>query len=160
MNKPEPGHDDGQRPPISRSDVPPLAMRKRVVKFVAIAAVLPGVLLFVLVAFFVARTELAHNDPECAFGFLVDQEVPGTKLQIIEERRSCMTDVEEHRWMLTRDGEAPRELGRRRLDARFYAPGKYSWHAEQTSDGVVLTIEHEGVEGASFREHAPPRHRK
>lgn len=113
---------------------------------IATAPILVAVAAFV----FMARTELAFDEASCPF---VDGEARGVSegVSVREDARECRDGVEEHRWVLLREGEAPVEIGRRRLESRYFE-GTYAWSATEENGQVRIEIRNPGQEPRSFRE--------
>lgn len=125
-------------------------------RWVAFAIAAPLVTLFVLIMYFVAQTELAHNDATCPFEHVSSRALDdGTVIH--EDMRQCQTDVEEHRWRISRPGAEGRELGRRRLPTYRFEERVYHWSADLGDRGAHVHVENDGVEDADFYEAAPER---
>lgn len=123
--------------------------KRKILKWVAIFFVAPSVILFLLVTFFVARTEYMHDEDRCPFD-LVEQRTVAAGIDVAEERRSCQPGVEEHRWLVRREGRPDREIGRRRLMEDGYQ--EYEWSAHMEGDWVHVSLSNAGVEDARYRE--------
>ncbi len=103
---------------------------------------------------FMARTELAFDDASCPYAEGETQHVRAG-VSVREDARECLEGVEEHRWVLLREGEPPREIGRRRLESRYFE-GSYAWTVTEEEGGRVrLEIRSPGQEPRVFRERAP-----
>ena len=140
--------EDGWRGPFQLDD-----RRRTILKWIGVAVVVPAIAAFVLIMIFVARAELAFDESDCPFASVETRDVaPGVR--VLDEARTCQEGIVEHRWIVERNG-ARREIGRRRLSADAYAPDAYRFRVELPGGFVHLTIENDGVEGASFREDAP-----
>lgn len=117
-----------------------------------VLATAPAVAIVAMLAF-MARSEIAFDESRCPYvegaTRLVHEGVA-----VREDARECQPGVSEHRWVLLRDGEAPIELGRRRLDARYYEDG-YAWSATDEQGRVSIEIRNPGQEPRVFREPAP-----
>lgn len=110
---------------------------------------------------FMARSELAFDEARCPYREDGAERVIRPGLVVREDVRRCQDGVEEHRWVLMREGRAAQEIGRRRLESRFFA-GAYRWTAEEelvVPDGgtegellVRLRIYNPGLDRRSFRE--------
>lgn len=126
--------------------------RARLLKRVGM--VLSGLMLlmFGMISFFVIRAELAHDEQDCPFQPATERKLKGG-LVVAEHMRSCLPDVQERLWTLQRPGEAPRELGRRRLSAELFDEDRYRWTLRFDDDEkVVLRIENEGAPPTEFHE--------
>jgi hypothetical protein len=129
------------------------AAKKKTLKWLAVIAVAPAVILVLLIAAFVARSELAHDESTCPFEEVGRRDLGGGVI-VIDEGRSCQEGVEEHRWVVHRGG-ATREIGRRRLMSDLYAEERYRWTATVDDGQVRIAIENDGTESARFREGEP-----
>lgn len=102
--------------------------------------------------FFMAQNELAFDEVRCPFEEGETRLVsPGVSVR--EDARTCQEDVEEHRWVLHREGQAPREIARRRLEARYFE-GDYRWTAAVEEGEVEIEIVNPGHGSRIFREHS------
>jgi hypothetical protein len=117
---------------------------------VGLAVAAPIVIVFGLIMYFVIRTELAHDDTTCPFTPVETRELDDGAV-VHEEARRCQEDIEEHRWLVVRDGHE-RELGRRRLPGARYRDGAWSWSTDVTDRGAHVVVENDGVEDAEFYE--------
>lgn len=126
--------------------------RRRVLEWIAIALVVPSVVLFVGVSLFVAITEYAHDESRCPFERVGERTLVDGTIVVQEDRRSCVEGVEERRWIVRRPDRGPREVARRRLSSDFFEPSRYRWRAALEDDWVHIRIENDGVSPAVFRE--------
>ncbi len=122
--------------------------RRPILIVVATAPLLVVVFAFV----FMARSELAFDESRCPYEE-GNVRVVRDGVSVREDDRTCSPGVEEHRWVLLRDHEAPLELGRRRLDARYYEG--YTWTATEEDGRVRIEIRNPGQDPRVFREPAP-----
>lgn len=122
--------------------------RKPVLFVIATAPIAFAIFFFV----FIARSEVAFDETRCPY---VEQELREVRsgVSVREERRTCQDGVEEHRWVLLRNGREPLELGRRRLEAALYEG--YSWAATEPEGRVRIEILNPGQHPRVFREPAP-----
>lgn len=130
------------------------ARRARVMKMVAAAVLLPGVGMMLLMGYFIARSELAHDEVDCPFVSGGERSIEGG-LSIREDARRCQDGIEERRWVLLRPGEPERELGRRRLHRELFEDEGYGWTTTIEGDAVVVTVRNPGVPDGELREIAP-----
>lgn len=128
----------------------PADPRMKILRWVGIAVTAPIVIIFLMIMYFVIQTEMAFDDADCPFNPVETRELDDGAV-VREERRRCQEGVEEHRWLVERDGE-PDELGRRRLPTFRYEEGVYSWSVELGDRGAHVHVENEGVEPADFHE--------
>jgi hypothetical protein len=118
---------------------------------------LPGILGPLLIFAFILRSESAHRG--CPYHELTRRSL-GPGLFLVEERRSCLPDIEERRYTLLR-GATTRRLGERRFAREAYARGHYAWTAKSTAEGEVqIRIHNDGHPDALFREGTPEEHEK
>ncbi|MEM9196064.1 MAG: hypothetical protein AAGF12_43265 [Myxococcota bacterium] len=125
--------------------------KKRLLRWFAIAAVAPAILMFVIITIFVANTELAHDEGTCPFSE-VEARTVTAGVSVVEEARRCQEAVEERRWVVHRSGET-KEIGRRRLHQALYEGDGYRWSASVQSGFVEVLVKNEGVEDLRFLEH-------
>jgi hypothetical protein len=104
---------------------------------------------------FIARYSLAHDEARCPFSE-VETRASG-EVQVREESRRCLPEIEEHRWLAIRDGRAPLELGRYPLEAERVEHG-FPWEVRQEEGRAVVTVINEGRGEIVFRE-PPPEQR-
>lgn len=105
---------------------------------------------FIVVSMLImARSELAFDDARCPFQ-PGEERIVNQQVTVREEARTCLEGVEEHRWILLRKGQEPREIARRRLDASYFAD--YSWSAMEEDGNVTIEIRNAGQEPRVFRE--------
>ena len=123
--------------------------KRKILKWAGIAVAAPAVILFILVSVFVARTQYMHDEERCPFGPIAEREV-ADGIAVAEQARSCQDGVEEHRWLVRREGRPDREIGRRRLMTEAFAD--YDWTARLEGDWVHIHVRNDGVEDARFRE--------
>lgn len=102
--------------------------------------------------FLMSRTELAFDEERCPY-VRGEERLVREGVSVREDTRTCAPGVEEHRWVLLRQGEEPLELGRRRLDAQYY--DGYTWTAREEHGRVTIEIQNPGQDPRTFREPAP-----
>ena len=107
--------------------------RKAVLVVIATAPI--GLAIFSFV--FMAQSELAFDEATCPY---VEVEVRQVQagVHVREDARTCQPGVEEHRWVVLRDGEEDYPIGQRRLSAEIWE--NYSWRAEVRGTHVRLEI--------------------
>ncbi len=114
---------------------PPMAPWKKAI-LVALALLPVGVLAYSMI--FMVQNEAAFDESTCPYAE-VELRVVSAGVSVREEGRTCQPGVEEHRWVLLREGEPEEPIGLRRLDAALYE--HYSWTATiQEDDRVRLEI--------------------
>lgn len=101
---------------------------------------------------FIVESELAFDEATCPYEEIEVREV-AEGIRVREEERTCQPGVEEHRWVLLREGEDDLEFGQRRLQAELYE--EYSWSARVQDDRVWLEILNPGQDVRIFRGPAP-----
>ena len=123
----------------------------------ALWLMLPGIIGPLLIFIFILRTESAQKN--CPFTELTRRAV-GPSLTVVEERRSCIQEVEERRYTLLR-GAMVRRLGERSFATTEFAPKVYSWTATISPQGEVqLKVRNAGHPDALFREGTVEEHEK
>jgi len=127
----------------------------KILRWVGMVVAAPIVVVFVMIMYFVIQTELAHDDADCPFDRVETRALDDGTL-VHEESRRCQDEVEEHRWLLDRGGEAS-ELGRRRLPTDRYAAGEWSWSLERGDRGVHVRVQNDGVEPGEYYERPSER---
>jgi len=116
--------------------------------------ILPGLVGPALILGFIFVNETAHDESRCPF-IQGETRSVGPDIRVREDTRNCLWDVEDHRFSVIR-GDQERVLGRRRFRAEAFAPGRYVWNAELSSeDEVRLVIKNTGHGDATFREGKP-----
>lgn len=130
----------------------PLAERRQ--KFVrrlgmAVSALM--VVLVVTIFALVIRSESAHDEASCPFQELSERKLKSATIR--EQKRSCVPESEEHRWLISRDGKPEMELGRKRLPKERFDPTRAKWTLSQDeANEVILRIEVDGQMLSEFRE--------
>jgi hypothetical protein len=127
-------------------------LHKRLVRRLAMGLSALMVVLVLSVLFLIVRTERAHDESACKFAMYSRRDLGAT--QVIEERRSCLPNLEERRYLVQRAGAPRFELARRRLDSARFASDRYQWNLrEDARQKIVLRIDVDGVLlGESFEE--------
>lgn len=119
-------------------------------KFLPLVA-LPAIAGPVFVLVFILRTESAHDESQCPYQE-VTQRTLADGATIVEQRRSCLPQVEERRFLLRRETHQ-QVLGRRRFDPSAFAGPEYAWDAGVRESGEVhMFVQNPGHGGVSFRE--------
>ena len=103
---------------------------------------------------FVVRTQRAHDESQCPYKELSRRTLVDGAI-VVEERRSCLPNVEDRRYVLRR-GKHVQVLGRRLFDSAAFAAPEYGWDAGVSDGGEVhIHIDTPGHESAFFREGRP-----
>lgn len=99
---------------------------------------------------FMAQSEVAFDEATCPF---VEREIRDVEagVRLREDERTCQPGVEEHRWVLLREGQETLPIGQRRLEAALYEG--YSWSARMEQGRVRLEISNPGQDPRVF--HGP-----
>lgn len=119
-------------------------MQKRLVRRLGMVLSALMVVLVVTVLFLIVRTERAHDESACKFSVHSRRDLGAT--QVIEERRSCLPELEERRYLVQRAGVDRFELARRRLDSARFASDRYKWSLrEDEKHKLVLRIDVDGA---------------
>lgn len=87
------------------------------------------------------QNEAAFDEAVCGYEEVEVRDI-AEGVRIREEGRTCQPGVEEHRWVLLRDGVEPEPIGLRRLDAQLYRD--YRWEARIRDDDRVQLEIHNG----------------
>lgn len=134
---------------------PPSAAKKTPfwVPVVVFVGALPAV--FALFIFgFIVRYGWAHDEGRCPFHEVETRSV-GSGVSVREDARRCMDEVEDHRWLVLREGAEPLDLGRYPLEAALVDVG-FPWEARLEEGRVVVDVTNEGHGTFTLREPAPP----
>jgi len=122
-------------------------------KRAALIAVATAPVFVALFAFgFMIRSELAFDERTCPFEEREVREV-AAGVSVREEARVCQPEVEEHRWVLLRDGHPELPVAQRRLDQRFFRGA--SWTAAWEDERVTVEIHNPGQPDRVFHGPAP-----
>ena len=106
----------------------------------ALWLMLPGISAPLLIFGFIVITESAHDPGRCPYRELSRRSL-GPEVQVVEQVRNCVGQVEEHRYTLFR-GAQSRLLGERRFDTQAFAASRYHWSAMITTEGEVQVLVH------------------
>lgn len=120
-------------------------------KFVRrLGMVLSGLMVGLVLTVFVLilRSESAHDEASCPFT-AASERMQG-EVRIVEERRECVDNVEERRWLVARSGQSIYELARKRLEKSSFSQDRFSWKVEENAQ-KKLSI-HLIVDGKSLSE--------
>jgi len=113
--------------------------------------ILPGLFGPLLILGFIFVTEVAHDETRCPYT-RGETRALTPEVAVREDHRTCLWDVEDHRFSVVR-GATERVLGRRRFRAEAFLPGNYNWSAKlDAKDQVHVHIKNEGHSDAQFRE--------
>jgi hypothetical protein len=104
----------------------------------ALWLMLPGIVAPLLIFAFIVLTESAHDEARCPYSELARREL-ASGIAVVEHVRSCVRDVEEHRYTLLRNG-ATRVLGERRFERSAFTADRYSWTATISEQGEVQVV--------------------
>jgi hypothetical protein len=106
----------------------------------ALWLMLPGIVAPLLIFLFIVMTESAHDPASCPYREVARRQL-AADVSVLEEARSCVAEVEEHRYTLLR-ASGSRLLGERRFDRSAFSPGSYRWTASITDQGEVQVVVH------------------
>jgi hypothetical protein len=119
-------------------------LQKRFVRRLGMGLSALMVVLVLSVLFLIVRTEHAHDESACKFATYSRRDLGAA--QVIEERRRCMPNLEERRYLVQRAGAQRFELARRRLDSARFASDRYKWSLrEDAQQKLVLRIDVDGA---------------
>lgn len=112
--------------------------------------VLPALGFPVVILLFILRNEYAHDESRCPYEVLtVERHDAG--IEIVEERRSCLSNVEDRRYSARRS-DSVHVMGKRRLPPEAFKKPGYQWTAELRQGQMHLTVITNGHPTAEFRE--------
>ena len=118
---------------------------------------LPGALAPIAIFAFILLTESAHDEVSCPFSEL-SRRTASAGVEVIEESRRCIEDVEERRFVVVRNGER-RVLGERRFAPALFAPDVYSWEIKVSEQGEThVRVAQKGHGAVVFREGTESEH--
>ncbi len=120
---------------------------KRPLLIVLATAPIGAMLLFFV---FMARNEAAFDEARCPYGEDGEVRLVREGVRVRHDVRVCEEGVEEHRWVLLREREAPVEIGRRRLESERFQGA--TWTVAEEDSRVRLEIRNPGMEPRIFRE--------
>lgn len=132
------------------------AIKKKTPLWVPVAVffgALPAVMALFIFAFIV-RYGWAHDEDRCPF-HPVETRTIDASVSVREDARRCIDEVEEHRWLVLRDGSDPLDLGRYPLEAELVEVG-FPWEARVEDGRVVVDVTNEGRGTFTLREPPPP----
>lgn len=112
---------------------------------------LPGMLAPIAIFAFILLTETAHDEASCPFQELT-RRTASEGVDVIEESRRCIDDVEERRFVVVRDGRR-QAIGERRFAPALFAPEVYSWEIKVSEQGEThVRVAQKGHGAVVFRE--------
>ncbi|MFM2420771.1 MAG: hypothetical protein RL385_5494 [Pseudomonadota bacterium] len=112
------------------------AAQKRLLRRLGMGVSLLSVALVVVVFALIVRTERAHDETACPFA--AGEKRALEDVVVREETRSCLSDVEERRYIVIRGDKLHYELGRKRLPKSVFAA--YRWSLRKDAKGLVLDL--------------------
>jgi hypothetical protein len=130
---------------------PIIERRRRLLRLIGMG--LSGLMVLTVLVIFglIVRSESAHDEASCPFAVRGEKSLG--EARVVEEARSCLPEVEEHRWTVHRAGKPPYELARKRLDKARFLPSRFQWKlSEDEAHRLVLRIEVDGALSSEFRE--------
>lgn len=141
--------------PDATGGSPPGAAKKTPVwvPFAVFFGALPAVLALFIFGFIV-RYGWAHDEDRCPWHDVETRALDGD-VSVREDARRCLDEVEEHRWLVLRDGEEPLDLGRYPLEAALIETG-FPWTAHVEDGRVVIDVTNEGRGTFTLREPERP----
>lgn len=139
---------------------PPPAVReqrKKILKYIGMALSALMVLTMLTVFALILRNESAHDEQTCPFAPAGERTFDGGK--VVEQQRTCINGISEHRYLLERTGQKPFELARKRLATDHFEPARFRWDVGlDDKKRVVLNMNVDGKPSSEFREEdAVPR---
>lgn len=145
-----------EEPRTTRGDV--RARQKRVLRRVGMGISALMVLLVLITFGFIVRNERAHDESRCKFVEHSTKRLGATR--VVEERRSCLPDVEERRYLVQRPDAKAFELARKRMPEAQFKAERYTWSLrEDDQRRVILRIDVDGKLRSEFFEEDVPHER-
>lgn len=138
-------------PPASSRSASLAARRKRTLRIIGMVA--SGLMVVgVLVVFaLIVRNERAFDESSCKFAPLSQRTFAGA--EVLEERRSCLPELEERRYLVRRADQPAYELARKRLPVAHFAADRYVWTLrEDRPQKLVIQIDVDGKHSSEFHE--------
>ena len=127
------------------------ARRKRTLRRLGMVASGLMVLGVLIVLALIIRTERAHDEARCKFAQL-SQRTLGA-VEVVEERRRCLPELEERRYLVRRGAEGAYELARKRLPPSLFAAERYAWKLREDESGLlVIELDVDGKRSSEFHE--------
>ena len=127
------------------------ATRKRTLRILGMTASALMVLGVLIVLALIIRTERAHDEERCKFAEL-SRRMLG-EVEVVEERRSCLPELEERRYLVRHGTQAPYELARKRLPSAHFSTERYAWKLREDKPGfLVIELDVDGKLSSEFHE--------
>jgi hypothetical protein len=127
------------------------AQRKRMLRILGMTASALMVLGVLVVFALIVRTERAHDEERCKFAPLSRRTLG--EVEVVEERRSCLPELEERRYLVRRGVQAAYELARKRLPSAHFTAERYAWKLREDKPGMlVIEIDVDGKLSSEFHE--------
>jgi len=112
---------------------------------------LPGAIAPIAIFAFILLTEKAHDEASCPFRELT-RRTASEGVDVVEESRRCIDDVEERRFVVVRNGQR-QPIGERRFAPALFAPDVYSWEIKVSEQGEThVRVAQKGHGAVVFRE--------
>lgn len=127
------------------------AKRKRLLKIIGMA--LSGLMVvgMLTILALIVRSERAHDEQTCKFVPVVERSLGQTR--VIEQNRTCVSEVEERRYLVSRPGQETFELARKRMSKPAFTHGNYTWSLrEDDKHRLVVRIDVNGKLVSEFFE--------
>ena len=132
--------------------IPPfLAKRKKLIKGVGIFMSVTSVLMVAFTLFMIIRNERAHDESRCPFVAAETRSV-ADGIGVRDDTRTCIDGLTEHRWLVLREGQAPFEIGRRRLGTDAYSAARYRFTSSVEGQHVRVRVENRGIAPITYSE--------
>jgi hypothetical protein len=125
--------------------------RKRILKYIGMALSALMVLTVLTVFALILRNESAHDEQACPFQPAGERPFEGGR--VVEQQRTCVSGISEHRYLIERPGQKPFELARKRLASDRFEANRFRWDvAVDDKRRVVLNMNVDGKPSSEFRE--------
>jgi hypothetical protein len=125
--------------------------RRRALRWIGISLSALMVVTVLIILGLIVRNEWAHDEATCPF--VKRSERAFASGRVIEEERTCVSDISERRYLLERTGQPAYELARKRLTKGRFDDARYRWELDE--DGkqrVLVRILVDGKLSSEFRE--------
>jgi hypothetical protein len=127
------------------------AKQKRILRGLGMALSALMVCTVLVILLLIVRTERAHDEARCVFAKRSERSLGD--LSVVEETRSCLPELEERRYLVTRPAQASFELARKRMPRANFAPDRYRFSLrEDPAHLLVLRIDLDGQLLSEFHE--------
>lgn len=131
--------------------------RRKILRYVGMALSALMVLTVLTVFVLVMRNESAHDETSCPFVDIGAR--PFAEGTVLEQQRTCVTNISERRYLVRRVGKPSYELARKRLSSDRFEPKRYAWELHtDPQKRLIIKVLVDGKLSSEFREEdaSPP----